>query len=118
MDAKTLEKVLHLKELPTLRPAKTVGWGYKMWGQYPALHDDRHRRRVVHGVSYQVETKAHIKLLEAFVGGGFEVAGCMIELESGTEVLGSTFAWEADQEELKDGEFDLKAFQLQCADRC
>jgi len=40
-DPATLATVLNLPDQPVLQPAKIIGYRCMLWGQYPALIDDR-----------------------------------------------------------------------------
>jgi hypothetical protein len=69
----------------------------KPWGQYPALVNEQ-QDATVQGVAYEGE----MYILE----------DCLIELQDGSQILGSTFKWRGDEALLKEGPFDLKDWQM------
>ena len=115
MDPATLVKVLHLSEPPTLQPARVTGYQCKLWGQYPALLDGPPGAKV-EGVAFEVETAEQVKLLQDYVTKRYMEDGCIIKLGDGSEVMGSTFTWRSNVQELHEGLFDLKDFQMKQSD--
>ncbi|KAH0536676.1 hypothetical protein FGG08_006471 [Glutinoglossum americanum] len=110
-DPATLAKVLNLPNRPVLQPAKIIGYRCMLWGQYPALMDDRFRGKV-HGVVYEVQSPEDVKLLEAYETDRYGNTACEIVLEDGTKVIGRTFQWEGQKGDLVEGVFDLKGWQM------
>ena len=111
MDPSVLAKVLKLRDPPTLVPANIVGYKCKRWGQYPALGDDLNGS-VVEGKAYLVQTLTQRKRLEAYETDHYKIAPCLIKMQDGEEVVGNTFVWAGDEAELKEGDFDLKDWQM------
>lgn len=111
MDASTLKRVLGLEERPQLKPASIVGYDIKMWGPYPALQDGP-PGNVVPGMMWEVEgTKGKDRLAE-YETCNYKECGCIIEMGDGSNVWGTTFMWNGDASELKEGSFDLKDWQM------
>ena len=111
MDITTLTNVLHLKERPRLQPATVVGYHCKLWGAYPVLLDGPYGAEVTR-VAYEVESAEHVKLLQDYGTERYREASCEIQLMDGSMVVGSTFVWDLNDEELCEGVFDLKDFQM------
>lgn len=111
MDPSVLAEVLKLRDPPTLVPAKIAGYRCKLWGQYPALGDDLNGS-VVHGKAYVVQTLSQRKRLEAYETDHYKIAPCQIKTQDGKEIVGSTFVWAGDEAELREGNFDLKDWQM------
>jgi gamma-glutamylcyclotransferase (GGCT)/AIG2-like uncharacterized protein YtfP len=132
MDPKTLAKVLGRAEIPDLIPAKVIGYKIMMWGQYPALLDKPYS--TVYGMTFEVQTPEEVKRLGAYETDRYRNDSCIIYLKSdederrgrtfvwrgeGNELMGDedemrgrTFVWRGEQDELKEGEFDLKDWQM------
>jgi gamma-glutamylcyclotransferase (GGCT)/AIG2-like uncharacterized protein YtfP len=111
MDPKTLAKVLGRAENPDLIPAKVIGYKTMMWGRYPALLDKPYS--TVYGMTFEVQTPEEVKRLEAYETDRYRNDSCIIYLKSDEdEMRGRTFVWRGEQDELKEGEFDLKDWQM------
>ncbi|KAG8165335.1 hypothetical protein KVR01_005610 [Diaporthe batatas] len=112
MDPTQLQRVLGLKDRPrNLVPAEIVGYHIRMWGPYPALIDGP-PGNVVKGMAYEVEgEKAKTKLAD-YETDNYREHTCTIRLEGGAQVSGTTFEWAGDVDDLKDGSFDLKDWQM------
>lgn len=111
MDPPTLAKVLHLEQLPTLQMATISGYHYKLWGSYPALLDGPYGGKV-QGVVFEVQSAEQVKLLQDYETQRYRIAACRIQLTNGSKVSGKTFKWRSSDEELREGVFDLKDFQM------
>jgi gamma-glutamylcyclotransferase (GGCT)/AIG2-like uncharacterized protein YtfP len=111
MDSSTLARVLRLRELPELRPAKIVGYHCKLWGPYPALVDGP-SDATVHGTAYEVQSPAERERLEWYETYHYKNSACSIELEDGRMVAGRTFKWNEDPALLEEGTFDLNELQM------
>ncbi len=55
-----------------------------------------------------VPTLSDRKRLEAYGSEHYKVVPCLIKLQDGREVDGSTFLWNEDKAHLREGTFDLK----------
>ena len=106
-----LAEILRLRDPPALVPAKIVGYSCKLWGQYPALLDGP-AGATVHGKAYVIQTLSDRKRLEAYETEHYKVMPCLINLQDGREVEGSTFSWHDDKARLKEATFDLKDWQI------
>lgn len=111
MDPATLGKVLNLSERPILQPAKVIGYHYKLWGPYPALLDGPCGAEV-HGAAFEIESAEQVKLLQDYETEHYRKAACRIRLEDGSRIIGYTFVWNSNVEDLHEGCFDLKEFQM------
>lgn len=110
MDTFTLREVLQVSVLLELRPAKIVGYRCKLWGQYPALLETGNE---VHGMAYWVKSKGELGRLMEYEGDLYTCKNCMVHFkDDSSQALGSTFVWCGDQSLLKEGEFDLKDYQM------
>ncbi|KAJ9302894.1 hypothetical protein DTO271G3_268 [Paecilomyces variotii] len=110
MDTSTLRDVLQLSSLPELRPAKIVGYNCKLWGRYPALLESGDE---VHGMAYWVQSMTELERLIGYEGDLYARKRCLIRFnDDKSQVLGSTFVWCGDEALLKEGEFDLKDYQM------
>jgi gamma-glutamylcyclotransferase (GGCT)/AIG2-like uncharacterized protein YtfP len=111
MDSKTLTKVLGRAEKPDLLPAKVIGYKTMMWGQYPVLLDKPNN--TVYGMTFEVHAPEEVKRLEAYETDHYRNVACVIYLKGDEdEMTGRTFVWKGEQDELKEGEFDLKDWQM------
>lgn len=111
MDPATLAKVLHLRELPKLLPATVIGYHCKLWGPYPVLLDGPYGAKVK-GAAFEVQSAKQVKLLQDYETKRYRKASCRIYLGDGSEIRGTTFVWHSNIEELHEGVFDLKDFQM------
>lgn len=116
MDASTLQRVLGLEERPQLKPASIIGYHIKMWRPYPALQDGP-TGNVVSGMMWEVEGTKRKERLAEYETSNYKEWGCVIDMEDGSNVLGTTFMWNGDASELKEGTFDLKDWQMNQLDR-
>ncbi|KAK7756260.1 hypothetical protein SLS62_001856 [Diatrype stigma] len=116
MDASTLQRVLGLGERPQLEPASIVGYHVKMWGPYPALQNGP-QGNVVRGMMWEVEGAKRKDRLAEYETNNYKEKGCIIKKEDGSSVWGTTFIWDGDTSELKEGTFDLKDWQMNQLDR-
>jgi gamma-glutamylcyclotransferase (GGCT)/AIG2-like uncharacterized protein YtfP len=111
MDRKTLAKVLGRAEKPDLLPANVIGYKTMMWGQYPVLLDKPNS--TVYGMTFEVRTLEEEKRLEAYETDRYRNAACFIYLKGHKgEMWGRTFVWKGEQDELREGQFDLKDWQM------
>lgn len=115
MDPGTLAKVLNLRDRPKLLPARVIGYRCMLWGPYPALLDSP--GTVVEGMAYEVQTPEEVERLQAYETNHYERAACLIQLRDGKRVIGRTFRWSGIEEELKEGAFDLKDWQMNNLER-
>ncbi len=111
MDPATLTKVLNLIEPPILQPATITGYHCKLWGPYPVLLDGPCGAKVK-GVAFEVQSAEQVKLLQDYETKRYRKASCRIHLEDGSKIRGKTFVWHSSVEELHEGVFDLKDFQM------
>lgn len=107
MDSKVLRRALQLGERPVLTPAMIVGYKIKMWGPYPALLGGD-ESDVVRGMAYGVERSTGRDRLQAYKTNRYRTELCSIHTEDKRRLGGSTFVWDSDVSELKDGTFDLE----------
>lgn len=117
MDTKHLAKVLQLPNRPQPHPAKIVGYACKLWGPYPALVD-KTPGAIVYGVAYEVQSSEDAERLQFYETDNYSPNACLIKFKDGSEVIGKVFKWVGDKSLLKDGNFDLKDWQmkkLECA---
>jgi gamma-glutamylcyclotransferase (GGCT)/AIG2-like uncharacterized protein YtfP len=111
MDARQLRKVLQLQETPVLQSASIVGWDIKLWGQYPALVSKVNN--ITHGMAFEVQKKKYVEYLTRYETEAYRVKECMIKLDDGRDLAGMTFIWNAGTELLKEGNFNLKDWQME-----
>lgn len=112
MDPTQLQRVLGLKDRPrNLVPAEIVGYHIQMWGPYPALIDGP-PGSVVKGMAYEVEGEEGKDKLAHYETDNYQEHRCTIRLEGGAQVSGTTFEWAGDMDDLKEGSFDLKDWQM------
>ncbi|KUI53469.1 hypothetical protein VP1G_00897 [Cytospora mali] len=109
MHPRMLRHVLELSELPEVKPAEIVGYRTKVWGPYPALVAGK-TEEIVKGVAYEVENGGHKDRLQRYETDCYRTAKCLIRVDGAEEVLGKTFIWNGDEEDLDDGAFDNEAW--------
>jgi hypothetical protein len=64
-------------------------------------------------MTFEVHTPEEVKRLEAYETDRYRNAACIIYLKGDEdEMTGRTFVWKAEQDELKEGEFDSKDWQM------
>jgi hypothetical protein len=68
---------------------------------------------ITHGMAYEVQKEEHVEYLMYCETEAYRVKGCMIKLADGREMGGKTFIWNAEKELLKEGNFDLKDWQME-----
>lgn len=113
MDPTQLQRVLGLRDQPRsseLVPAEIVGYHTRMWGPYPALVDGP-PGSVVKGMAYWVDGEEAKKRLADYETDNYREHKCAIRLE-GAKISGTTFEWAGDEDDLKEGSFDLKDWQM------
>jgi gamma-glutamylcyclotransferase (GGCT)/AIG2-like uncharacterized protein YtfP len=115
MDPSTLAKVLQHRDLPDLLPATIVGYRCMLWGPYPALLDDL-TGATVYGMAYEVQNPTERERLQAYETSYYKPRPCLIHLQDGRKIIGTTFTWDADTTLLKEGTFDLKDWQMTSRD--
>ncbi|TFK69404.1 hypothetical protein BDN72DRAFT_840372 [Pluteus cervinus] len=111
-DPSTLSSTLGTSIPPSLQPASIKGWHYKLWGLYPALLEGP-QTGVVRGVAYEAQSASERAKLIAHQGSHYTTTKCRMELEDGRvvdDVL--TFKWNGAENVLRDGEFDLNAWEM------
>ncbi|KUI69237.1 hypothetical protein VM1G_05534 [Cytospora mali] len=110
MHPRMLRHVLELSELPEVKPAEIVGYRTKVWGPYPALVAGK-AEEVFKGVVYEVQSGDHKDRLQRYETDCYRIAKCSIRVDGAEEeVLGKTFIWNGDEEDLDDGAFDNEAW--------
>jgi gamma-glutamylcyclotransferase (GGCT)/AIG2-like uncharacterized protein YtfP len=112
MDPATLSKVLDLRKPQALRPARLMGYQYKLWGPYPALLRGP-PNNIVEGMIFKVQSTEQVEQLERYETECYRLGVCNIKLANGPTVQGRTFLWRGDREELREGVFDLKDYQME-----
>ncbi|ROW03030.1 hypothetical protein VMCG_05738 [Cytospora schulzeri] len=106
-----LRHVLGLSELPEVKPAEVLGYRTKLWGPYPALVDGE-PGEPVKGMACEIEGGEHKDRLQDYETACYRTAKCMIRVEGLEEaVLGTTFMWNGDEDDLDDGSFDQKSWE-------
>lgn len=116
MDPTTLQAVVKAREPPVLRPATISGYHIKMWGQYPALLNEKPFLEV-HGMAFDIGEFEDVdqirQRLQDYEGPNYRQLACYVQFEGQEErVRAYTFEWVGDQSELKEGVFDLKDYQM------
>jgi gamma-glutamylcyclotransferase (GGCT)/AIG2-like uncharacterized protein YtfP len=120
MDPSTLQSVLQTTFPPTLHPATLTGYHIRMWGSYPALLPSSPSSSV-HGMVFEINAFEHAKQiqqrLEEYEGPNYKLEECIVEVQGrGDEgvrrVRARVFGWIGGEEELKEGVFDLKDYQM------
>ena len=111
MDPSTLAKALHRQERPKLKPASITGYHYMLWGSYPALLEGPFGGKV-EGAAFELQSIEELKRLREYEGKNYTPSVCRIQLNDGSSVMGKTFLWRANLEELRSGVFDLRDFQM------
>lgn len=90
-----------------LQPAKITGYHCN----YPALLDGPCNAKG-EGVAFEIESAEHVRLLQNYETEHYRKAACLIQLMDGSTVRGATFMWHSNVEELHEGVFGLKDFQI------
>jgi hypothetical protein len=110
-DPGILSEVLSLDHPPKLKSARLVGYGLRLWGQYPALVrsitviDD-----VVCGCMYEVESEGAAARLAEYETKAYRPLACSILGEGGDVVDGYAFVYDGNPEELSEGLFELEVW--------
>jgi hypothetical protein len=86
-----------------------------MWGQYPVLLDKPNS--TVYGMAFEVNTLEEVKRLEAYETDHYRNVACNLYLrghgdEYEDRMSGRRFVWMGKHEELREGQFDLKDWQM------
>ncbi|THY67285.1 hypothetical protein D6C86_10619 [Aureobasidium pullulans] len=120
MDPSTLQSALQTIFPPTLHPATLTGYHIKMWGSYPALLPSS-LSSSVNGMVFEINAFEHAKQiqqrLEEYEGPNYKLEECVVEVrgrgdEGVRRVRARVFGWIGGEEELKEGVFDLKDYQM------
>ncbi|KAI1351677.1 hypothetical protein F5Y01DRAFT_324922 [Xylaria sp. FL0043] len=107
-------------EIVVLRQSASIkGWKVRMWGPYPALVPATDENNRVKGVAWLCEKYDHVKRLCNYETSAYRMAYCDIEVPTadgnGVEVIKNARTFvstlDANDEDLKDGEFVLKEYQ-------
>ncbi|CAI7671489.1 unnamed protein product [Penicillium bialowiezense] len=112
MDPDILSKALgSSKPLPTMRPARIIGYEIKLWGTYPALIVNP--LHPVDGMVCGLLTPTQLDRLAAYETDKYYLRACLINVlnnDGSTEktIEGVTFVWNGREDELREGTFDLK----------
>lgn len=67
--------------------------------------------RSIYGVACKTKSEEEEKWLVKYVTHMYAAAGCRIHFEDGSSALGSAFVQHADESLLREGTFDLEAWQ-------
>lgn len=112
MDPTQLQRVLSLKDRPrSLKPAEIVRYHIQMWWPYPVLIDGP-PGNVVKGMAYEVKGRENNDSLAHYETNNYKDRGRIIRLRRESKISGTTFEWVGDTEQLKDGRFDLRNWQM------
>lgn len=115
MDPQTLARVLEMSDCPPiLRPAKLIGYDIKLWGPFPALVNKRRNR--INGLAFEIMSKTQLDRLVFYETDKYTLRPCTIHLLNAqktveTKIDGVTFMWNGGENELEEGEFDLKQWK-------
>ena len=113
MDPETLSQVLGTPHsLPTLTPARVLGWAIKLWGPYPALVDGE-PLQPVDGMAFEILSKTQLDRLISYETDQYQLQPCYIDIRNHDDsvrgtVDGVTFIWNGELDELQEGKFELK----------
>lgn len=111
MFPRMLQHVLDLPELPKLKPAHIIGFHLKVWGPYPAVVDGK-PGEIVKGMAYEVETPEQKDKLAKYETECYRTMDVFIQVSGEEEsVLGTTFVWNGDADELDEGAFDVESWE-------
>lgn len=111
MFPRMLQHVLDLPELPELKPAHIVGLHLKVWGPYPALVEGE-PGEIVKGMAYEVQTPEQKDKLAKYETECYQTMDYFIRVSGEEEsVLGTTFVWNGDADELDEGVFDVESWE-------
>ncbi|KAJ5112248.1 hypothetical protein N7532_000293 [Penicillium argentinense] len=115
MDPDILSRVLKSsKKPPIMHRARVMGYQVKLWGLYPALLDGE-SLNPVDGMAYELRSQTQLDRLATYETEQYRLQACLIDLLSddgvGKTIEGVTFVWNGEQDELKEGTFNLKQWK-------
>jgi len=124
-DPRTLSRIVHSPHPPTLLPARISGYTLKLWGSYPALLSSPSQSpgTVVKGMAYEIQSPFEAERLQAYETSKYELVACTIQLAARSgdgevkRVEGKTFCWKGGEEELMEGVWDLREWQMRRLER-
>lgn len=108
-DPGILSEVLGLNSKPVLEPASVIGYGLKLWGQYPALVDNA-SSEAVHGSMFEVPNEFAAAKLAYYETNAYRPKPVSIYTRNGPEEViyeGFTFLYAGNPADLSDGAFEL-----------
>lgn len=113
MDSGHIASVLDLAKEPDLRPARIHGYRTMQKGPFPALV--RANNSAVSGMVYRMDGEADVKdqiaELSNYEGKDYGRHRVPIRFGDGSLEWGWTFIWIGDAKELREGAWDLEAWQ-------
>ncbi|CAI7570381.1 unnamed protein product [Penicillium discolor] len=110
------EDVLKSSERPpVMRRARVIGYEIKLWGPYPALLDGE-PFHLVDGMTYEILSQTQLDQLAAYETDKYQPRPCLINLLNDDDsvektIEGFAFMWDGQQDELREGTFDLKQWK-------
>lgn len=114
MDPETLSRILKKSEpIPVMRRAKVIGYHVKLWGSYPALVDGKTGEEV-YGMAFETSSETQLDPLILYETDKYQLYPCRIEIidgDSSVTVEGVAFMWNGEEDELQEGNFDLKQWK-------
>lgn len=116
MGPETLSQVLSTSDsLPIMSRARVIGYDVKLWGPYPALVDSK-PLRLVDGMVFEIFSKKQLDRLVSYETDNYQLQPCLIDILNHdnsvrSTVDGVTFMWNGQQDELQEGNFDLKQWK-------
>lgn len=63
-------------------------------------------------MAFEVQTADQVKRLQEYETKRYRNAACIIRPQDGQKINGKTFVWNSNEEELREGCFDLKDFRM------
>lgn len=98
-----------------MRHARVVGYETRLWGPYPALVNGK-SLVPVYGMVCRNRSRIHFDRLIKYETDQYQLRPCHIELLDDNHhvkktVGGVTFIWNGEQDELREGKFDLKQWK-------
>ena len=113
MDSGHIASVLDLAKEPDLRHARIHGYRTMQKGPFPALV--RANNSAVSGMVYRMDSEADVKdqiaELSNYEGKDYGRHRVPIRFQDGSLEWGWTFIWIGDEKELREGGWDLEAWQ-------
>ncbi|KAJ5473546.1 hypothetical protein N7475_003112 [Penicillium sp. IBT 31633x] len=102
-----------IKATPALRRARVVGFEIKL--SYPALVDGEPLHSV-DGMVYEISSQTQVNRLAAYETDRYRLRSCLIGLlndDNGIQrtIEGVSFMWNGEQDELREGTFNLKRWK-------